>query len=119
MALWFRVLPVPFSPWVDPWVTDPNRGAADGPPPIRGTSMKLTFTKACEYAGRSYEAGQVVLMTGYGAIDLLNAGMATCDDGRCGHCPDETECQTASVNPTSERATKKRAKKSMPAEGEA
>jgi hypothetical protein len=77
--------------------------------------MKLTFTEDCEYQGRSFAAGQVVLMTGQGAIDLLNAGLATCDDGRCGHCTDEAACQTASVNPTSERATKKRTKKKKPA----
>tara|TARA_R100000664_G_C2648106_1_gene69995 strand:- start:120 stop:365 length:246 start_codon:yes stop_codon:yes gene_type:complete len=77
--------------------------------------MKLTITKDCEFRGRSFAAGQTVLMSGQGAIDLLNQGLATCDDGRCGDCADGSDCQTASMNPTTERATKKRTKKKKPA----
>ena len=77
--------------------------------------MKLTIAKDCEYQGRVFTAGQTVLMSGQGAIDLLNAGLATCDECRNAPCADGSDCQTASMKPATERATKKRTKKKKPA----
>lgn len=88
--------------------------------PFRGTNMKLTITKDCEWRGRKFTQGQTLLMSGQGANDLLNAGWAICDDGRCGQCQTCEHSETASMKPAAERATtKKPTRKKKPAKDDA
>lgn len=70
--------------------------------------MKLTILKDSKHHGRTFKAGESVLISGQLAVDMLNAGDAVCDDGRCGKCPPGQDGETACTEKPAERATKKR-----------